>query len=192
MLGYERNLDVSGRFDVYVGAEFGYKINKYSGDLAYNEFTTNYDADKKISSIEQVSATAEATDCQIYWYNGDIQYVSSRSSNAFVGGLFAGADFYVYKNLYLGAELGISFESGKSPNYYYDYNSSVVSWNSQGTETSSKYINYSGETNTTVTTTTSGNTTNIETTNGIAKTKETTTTKLKFYVEPAIRLGWRF
>ena len=77
----------------------------------------------------------------------------------------------MYKNLYLGAELGISFESGKSPNYYYDNNSSVVSWNSQGTETSSKYINYSGETNTTVTTTTSGNTTNIETTNGIAKTK---------------------
>lgn len=51
MLGYERHLAVSGRFDVYVGAEFGYKINKYSGDLAYNEFTTNYDADKKISSI---------------------------------------------------------------------------------------------------------------------------------------------
>ena len=47
MLGYERHLAVSGRFDVYVGAEFGYKINKYSGDLAYNEFTTNYDADKK-------------------------------------------------------------------------------------------------------------------------------------------------
>lgn len=36
MLGYERHLAVSGRFDVYVGAEFGYKINKYSGDLAYN------------------------------------------------------------------------------------------------------------------------------------------------------------
>ena len=47
MLGYERHLAVSGRFDVYVSAEFGYKINKYSGDLAYNEFTTNYDADKE-------------------------------------------------------------------------------------------------------------------------------------------------
>lgn len=196
MLGYERHLAVSGRFDVYVGAEFGYKINKYSGDITYNKSETKYDGDKKLEYTTQTSLTAESTDCQITGSNlGDDNPVintANKSNNAFVGGIFAGADFYVYKNLYLGVELGISFESGKSPNSYYDYNSSYQKWNSDGKETYSQYINYSGETGTTTTTTTQGNTTTSITANNKVSQNETTTTKLKFYVEPAIRLGWRF
>ena len=199
MLGYERHLAVSGRFDVYVGAEFGYKINKYSGDLTYNKYTTTYDGDQKIAHKTQTSLTAESTDCQIKDDssvdtngNPDIN-TEYKSNNAFVGGIFAGADFYVYKNLYLGVELGISFESGKSPNSYYDYNGSYQTWNSDGKETYSRYVNYSGETGTKITTTTpQGNKTEIETVNNKVTQRETTTTKLNFYVEPAIRLGWRF
>ena len=189
MLGYERHLAVSGRFDVYVGAEFGYKINKYSGNLTYNKSETQYDGDKKLVSTTQKSLTAESTDCQI---TGSSLDTENQSYNAFVGGIFAGADFYVYKKLYLGVELGISFESGKSPNSYYDYNSSERTWNSEGKEISSKYVNYSGETGTKTTTTTQGNTTTSVTVNNEVVQRETTTTKLNFYVEPAIRLGWRF
>lgn len=196
MLGYERHLAVSGRFDVYVGAEFGYKINKYSGDLTYNKSETQYDGDKKLVSTTQKSLTVESTDCQITGSsqvgNNLVINTANKSNNAFVGGIFAGADFYVYKNLYLGVELGISFESGKSPNSYYDYNWSYQKWNSDGNETYSKYVNFSGETGTTTTTETQGNTTtSVTANNGVVQT-ETTTTKLKFYVEPAIRLGWRF
>lgn len=193
MVGYERHFAVSGRFDIYAGAEFGYKMNKYSGDVDYNKFTTYYDADQKVTGTTAESFNAEATDCQIsYDSNSGNVNLSSASKNAFVGGVFAGVDFYVYKNLYLGAELGISFESGKSPNYYYDSNFSSVTRNSEGKELSSTFVSYSGESGTTVTTTVQGNTTNTQTENSRVRSNETTTTKLNFYVEPAIRLGWRF
>lgn len=194
MLGYERHFAVSGRFDIYAGAEFGYKVNKYSGDATYSRFSTVYDSDKKIAGTETLSLSAEATDCQISSFDANNKTInlSSASKNVFVGGVFAGVDFYVYKNLYLGAELGISFESGKSPNYYYDSNSSFVTRNSEGTEIYSQFVNYSGESGTKVTTTVQGSTTTTETENTGVRSNETTTTKLKFYVEPAIRLGWRF
>ena len=57
-LGYERHFAVSGRFDVYAGAEFGYEICKNSGDATYSKFSTTYDSDKKISKTEAKSISA--------------------------------------------------------------------------------------------------------------------------------------
>lgn len=205
-LGYERHFAVSGRFDVYAGAEFGYEICKNSGDATYSKFSTTYDSDKKISKTEAKSISAESSDCQIseigfsdYLNDGKEGYVNTTNNsekNTFVGALFAGVDFYVYKKLYLGAELGISFKSGKTSQSYKDYASSYLKKNSDGVETYSQYVNYSGETATKVSKTYDGNERKEEITVGSnidsPISTETTRTELKFYVEPAIRLGWRF
>lgn len=202
-LGYERHFAVSGRFDVYAGAEFGYEICKNSGDATYSEFSTTYDSDKKISKTEAKSISAESSDCQIreigfkdYVKEGYVNTENNSEKNTFVGALFAGVDFYVYKKLYLGAELGISFKSGKTSQSYKDYASSYLAKNSDGVETNSLYVNYSGETATKVSKTYDGNERTEKTTVGTEGNSpistETTRTELKFYVEPAIRLGWRF
>ena len=183
-IGYERHLFVSGRFDVYAGAEFGYQMTSASGDKSVNKFTTQYDEDKNIASTTAQIDNYEYTDKQ-----AEGKEVSSHS---FVGGVFAGLDFYVYKGLYLGAELGISFKSGKTPNYYESYNTSEVTKNKSGVETYSKYVTYSGDTGNRVETKYDGQKTTTTTTQTQISSNEKTTTKLEFYVEPVIRLGWRF
>lgn len=182
MLGYERHFAPTGRFDVYAGAEIGFEWNNRSGSIEENELTTSYSNSK----LDYTTQTAKNTDYTDMTPDGEL------SSHAFKGGVFAGLDFYIYKGLYLGTELGISFTSGKSPNGYSSYNYSSVTTNSSGVVTYALNESYSGDTGLTTTNTTINNHTTTTVYAQQASTMERSATKLKLYVEPAIRLGWKF
>ena len=93
------------------------------------------------------------------------------------------------RELYIGTELGISFKTGKEKNGYYTQTRGEKSY--QGAEIKTDWTeNYSSQTgiknyldniNKTVTTTVEAVTDH-----------SATTTRLKVYVEPAIRIGWLF
>lgn len=182
MLGYERHFAPTGRFDVYAGAEIGFEWNNRSGSLEENGLTTGYSNSK----LDYTVQSARNTDYTDMTPDGEL------SSHAFKGGVFAGLDFYIYKGLYIGTELGISFTSGKSPNGYYSYNESSVTTNSSGVVTYAQNKSYSGDTGLTTTNTTINNNTTTTISAQQASTTERSATKLKLYVEPAIRLGWKF
>lgn len=182
MLGYERHFAPTGRFDVYAGAEIGFEWNNRSGSVEENGLTTGYSNSK----LDYTVQSARNTDYTDMTPDGEL------SSHAFKGGVFAGLDFYIYKGLYIGTELGISFTSGKSPNGYYSYNYSSVETNSSGVVTYERNVSYSGDTGLTTTNTTINNNTTTTISAQQASTTERSATKLKLYVEPAIRLGWKF
>lgn len=182
MLGYERHFAPTGRFDVYAGAEIGFEWNNRSGSVETNGLTTGYSNSK----LDYTVQSARNTDYTDMTPDGEL------SSHAFKGGVFAGLDFYIYKGLYIGTELGISFTSGKSPNGYSSYNSSTVTTNSSGVVTYAQNESYSGDTGLTTTNTTINNNTTTTVRAQQASTTERSATKLKLYVEPAIRLGWKF
>lgn len=182
MLGYERHFAPTGRFDVYAGAEIGFEWNNRSGSVEENGLTTGYSNSK----LDYTLQSARNTDYTDMTPDGEL------SSHAFKGGVFAGLDFYIYKGLYIGTELGISFTSGKSPNGYYSYNYSSVATNSSGVVTYALNESYSGDTGLTTTNTTINNNTTTTISAQQASTTERSATKLKLYVEPAIRLGWKF
>ena len=182
MLGYERHFAPTGRFDVYAGAEIGFEWNNRSGSVEENGLTTGY----RNSKLDYTEQSAKNTDYTDMTPDGEL------SSHAFKGGVFAGLDFYIYKGLYIGTELGISFTSGKSPNGYYSYNESTVKTNSSGVVTYAQNVSYSGDTGLTTTNTTINNNTTTTISAQQASTTERSATKLKLYVEPAIRLGWKF
>lgn len=182
MLGYERHFAPTGRFDVYAGAEIGFEWNNRSGSVETNGLTTGYSNSK----LDYTVQSARNTDYTDMTPDGEL------SSHAFKGGVFAGLDFYIYKGLYIGTELGISFTSGKSPNGYSSYNYSSVATNSSGVVTYALNESYSGDTGLTTTNTTINNNTTTTISAQQASTTERSATKLKLYVEPAIRLGWKF
>ena len=182
MLGYERHFAPTGRFDVYAGVEIGFEWNNRSGSVEENGLTTGYSNSK----LDYTVQSAKNTDYTDMTPDGEF------SSHAFKGGVFAGLDFYIYKGLYIGTELGISFTSGKSPNGYYSYNYSSVATNSSGVVTYERNVSYSGDTGLTTTNTTINNNTTTTISAQQASTTERSATKLKLYVEPAIRLGWKF
>ena len=182
MLGYERHFAPTGRFDVYAGAEIGFEWNNRSGSIEENGLTKGY-SNSKLDYTVQGARNTDYTDMTP---DGEL------SSHAFKGGVFAGLDFYIYKGLYIGTELGISFTSGKSPNGYSSYNYSSVTTNSSGVVTYALNESYSGDTGLTTTNTTINNHTTTTISAQQANTTERSATKLKLYVEPAIRLGWKF
>ena len=123
-------------------------------------------------------------------YNNGSIGGDKKSLRYFNSNLFAGVDFYVWKSLYLGAELGLNFKTGKSPNYYVSYDNYSVSYNAKGTITYSlKEVSDGATTTTTVFDGTKTNST-ISDTN--IYSDKTTQTSFKLFVEPAVRLGWRF
>jgi hypothetical protein len=183
MLGYERHLFTTGRFDFFAGLELGYGLDKYSGTETIEGSSKSFGSDgKPIGSTTQNDETD--------YHNKDTKGVTSK--NYFSGNLFAGVDFYVWKNLYLGAECGLNFKTGKSPNTYENYTINRVNYNANGEFASSTVINYDGETNTTVTITKNGSSESTNTSALPYTSNKTTKTSFNLFVEPAIRIGWRF
>jgi len=183
MLGYERHLVAKGRLDVYVGLELGYELNKFSGTETVEGTSKDFDA----KGVQQGYGIQE--DVTDYT---NMNTAGTQSQNAFAANLFAGADFYVYKGLYLGAELVMNFRTGKSPNSYKSWAKSSIAYKQDGTPASVKADVYDGETGVQVITTGGNGTSSVTTVNGKVNDNETTTTSFKFFVEPAIRIGWTF
>ena len=187
MLGYERHLFTKGRFDVYAGLEVGYLMEKSSGSETIDRTSKSYDGDQVISGSQTYSKSTD--------YTNRSADGKKSSLNAFNANLFAGVDFYVWKNLYLGAEVGFNFKTGKSPNQYYSYTEQSYSYNKSGGLLTSTVTEYDGEANITkrtVVTTGTGATTNTTTNYGTKTSDATTETSFKLFVEPAVRIGWKF
>ena len=182
-MGYERHFKATKHFDFYAGAEAGYGLMSYSGNEKSESVTTNYSANGVVQSTT--------------YNNREKEYVNSNTSGTtsnhyFTGSVFTGVDFYVYKNLYLGTELGINFKSAKSPNTYYNETQENWTTNASGAETYRYTSSYSGETGVTTTTTVYDNRPETSTRVDHVTTNETRNTTLKLFIEPSIRLGWRF
>lgn len=93
-LGYERHLVTKGRLDLYAGAQIGVGFD------SYGKTSEEYNYSEKV--VEK------------YWNNNyqvdeDGQTVTKIGSTNLNFGIFTGVDFYVYKGLYVGAELGLNF-----------------------------------------------------------------------------------
>jgi len=206
MLGYERHLFTKGRFDVYAGLELGYLMNKTSGSFSEEYQGTTYDNNNDRAFVENYSVSADfnnAIDAGSFYSYGLVpsftpNYINSNAKHNFVANLFAGVDFYVWKNLYLGAELGLSFKTGKTPksyaNYDIDYNLKDYTGTKvvetiytasfdQDAGTSIQKLTVDGTLDTTY---------DGETKYGQVRSTKTTETSFKIYVEPAIRLGFKF
>ena len=191
MLGYERHLFTEGRFDVYAGIELGYMMNKFSGNQTVEGSYKSFDNKGIVDGTSTQKDNTDYTNRAIAKFDDDGNVLTS--SNNFVGNLFAGVDVYVWRNLYLGAECGLGFKTGKSPNTYTSFDKFSATYKANGELVNSTTQIWDGETQTgsiTNATATTSNTTPTGTGNSVCD--ETTNTSFKLYVEPAIRIGWRF
>lgn len=97
-LGYERHFSVAKRLDLYAGAELGFAMNFASGKQE-----DNYPL---VDKWYKLTTEREKSN-----FNGDA------AGFAFGIAAFTGLDFYVYKSLYVGAELGLAFNKVSASNY---------------------------------------------------------------------------
>lgn len=185
-VGYERHFPVSQRIDLYAGGEVGYRIESCSGKITENYRNEWYNgADNKLESYIDGSSTKEYT---------NKTPSGSYAKNSLTVAAFSGFDFYVYKGLYVGAELGIKFANGKdSKQAYYTESISESGMASISNKTGYSYIsNYSSETGLMTGKEVMGDTTtDINEIYG-KYLSESSATRLKFYVEPNFRLGIKF
>lgn len=183
-VGYERHFNISDRIDLYAGGEFGFTTISRSGTTNENYTEEYFDNNGDMATTAAYSINTEYT---------SMDADKNNSINQFTVAALTGIDFYVYKGLYLGAELGIKFATGKSANKgYYTQSTNMTGYNFASKEPVSLATNYSSETGlVTGKSTQGGNTTNINE-YGAKELYETSNTNLKFYVEPAIRLGLMF
>jgi len=196
-LGYERHFMKEGRLDVYAGAELGYESLSYSGDV-----TTTINNDVMTGTTGNTIRTQTQSTRKDEFEKQSTDGANINSNNLFAG-LFTGFDFYIYKGLYVGTELGIRFTTGKSivnPTQTTSFNETITRTTTTGstgvTMTQKTDWNYNSETGirsgnvvTVAGTTTTEN--KIETA-APAIDRESKSTGLNFYIEPALRLGWKF
>jgi len=178
-IGYEFHFASTGRLDFYGGLEAGYLGRFFS-------------AKKEESSTVNVVTNASGTASTTTTYNYDnIEYTNRDADgdkfneHGIFGTLFTGVDFYVYKKLYLGCELGITYNMGKKSNgNYTQVTGTRQSLNGTAfSETATKYTSETG-----VTIVNDGSTT----TTTYGPTYETSGKYNKVYIEPSIRIGWMF
>lgn len=94
-LGYERHFVKSGRIDIYGGAGLGFKMDFASAKEYYSD--------------EDVTR-------EVKYHSKDLN--DHRAGTTFGVDVFTGIDFYVYKGLYVGAELGLNFNINNQPGWY--------------------------------------------------------------------------
>ena len=132
--GYERHFIQKGRLDFYAGGQLGIKKDFVS---AKEQTTYSYGSDKKkIHTVEYHNRNASG---------------SQRAKFGFSMSGFTGLDFYVYKGLYVGTELGFRFNTLKNCETEVDDGEDKI-------KSKDSYRSYSS----------------------------------KFYIEPCLRLGWKF
>ena len=179
-VGYEYHFANTGRLDFYAGAEGGFLGKFCSGSYAKSVNNTNVTV---LLGNKNTVNNADYT---------NIDYTKMTPDNkvnemGLFATVFTGVDFFVYKGLYLGAELGITFNTGKKTNG--NYTQETIKQTVVGADVT-KHITskYSTETGNTITTDHVNNTT----TTTPSYAREHTGTYTKVYFEPVIRLGWMF
>ena len=172
-LGYEYHFANMGHLDFYGGLEGGYLGRFYSATRDYSQTRT------------EVETTSSITYCDYKKteYNKRSSNDDKQNENGIFASVFTGIDYYIYKKLYIGAELGLTFNTGKKKNGSYTevegYRQSI-----NGNIVDEKVVKkYSSET---------GITTYYDGTTTQGPVTETKGTYTKIYIEPAIRIGWMF
>ena len=181
-VGYEYHFASSGRLDFYGGVEGGYLGRFYS---ATKETVNNK---VNVSTVNNVATTTRTNTYENYDYKKSNADRTKFNENGFFGTVFTGIDWYVYRKLYIGAELAVTFNTGKKKNGTYTKSSgSQIIVGPSETENWSR--NYNSET---------GITTYVDNLNKNNNRTEAdyvldnTGTFTKVYIEPAIRIGWMF
>lgn len=198
--GYERHLDLNRRMSMYFGGEIGY-------EGARN--TTTIDDTENNSNITQMwNGSSNAYYTASEYSDNSSSTRKKRNDNGFnalVLGAFTGIDFYVYKNLYVGLELGLEFNhrSYLLPcETSFASNSIVISkeYDSNGKAyvNTKNTITVEEKDSKTVTTTTfndyitNDSRTETQTAYSDIESNSRATNEFKIDVNPALRFGWRF
>jgi len=175
-LGYEYHFASTGRLDFYGGLSAGYLGRFYSATSESNTDVSEVSYSAGSSSTTS-SYTYDNTDFEKRNDDGD-----KYNEHGIFGTVFTGVDFYIYKKLYIGAELGITYNMGKTVNgTYTQVKGTRKSLN--GTVYEDYATKYSSETG--ITTSSSGTTT-------YGEVIDHSGTYHKVYIEPSIRIGWMF
>jgi len=102
-LGFEHHFFNYKRVNLYAGAGLGFAIQNTSAT----------------SQVKDGNNTYESKICNAWGtQKDDIENLDNRSYTEFNVKLFTGVDFYVYKGLFVGAELGIKFGFQNYPGVY--------------------------------------------------------------------------
>ena len=102
-LGYERHWNVAKRLDLYAGAEIGIYKNFASAKSERSSDTDGDGVDDVTITTEYKNMTGDPTDTN-----------TKRANFGVAASVFTGLDFYVYKGLYIGTELGLIITSDKT------------------------------------------------------------------------------
>ncbi len=175
-LGYEYHFANTGKLDFYGGLSAGYLGRFYSATYEYGTDVTDVSYSAGSSSSSSVY-TYENIDYEKRNAKGD-----KYNEHGIFGTLFTGVDFYVYKKLYIGAELGITYNMGKTSNGTYTQVNGVRT-SQNGSVQAESVTKYSSETGIKVYS--SGQ-------KEYSEVKEHTGKYNKIYIEPSIRIGWMF
>ena len=209
-LGYEYHFATTGRLDFYGGIEAGYEARFYSGKDENNSTVISV-ADgetsvSKNSTVYEYSKMMPTAYAQTPGMGGNFDLIDSNTPNAvpinrsnaspssfkynehsIFANIFTGVDFYIYKGLYIGTELGISFKTGKQDNGYYTLKGTLIN----PTENIDRVYTYSSKTGLYTTIDNIREMTDIDSQDYITD-HSAKSTSIKVYVEPALRLGWIF
>lgn len=165
--GYERHFDLWKRLDAYVGGSIGFGKNFASTKVKdYSKTISNtYNGEE----IIETSKTGELKNGAIVSgdNSGNIFEQAQRATWNINAAIFAGVEFYIYKGLYIGTELGLGCQSAKTLKMEYD-----------ATSITKNTVN--GQT------TTHEDSINEETTDNYR------VTNFKTYIEPRLRIGITF
>ncbi|MCK8621824.1 hypothetical protein [Prevotella sp. E13-27] len=212
-VGYEHHIVNNGRMNIYIGGELGYRGEFYSAEIEEKGNSDNYNL-TTTGAFNTITETKSNYTQKTEWTDGDD--TGNASNHSFFAQAFTGLDFYIYKGLYVGTELGIRFSATSyvNPTYKTTYNENqdnitrytgtvpagltavTVNTKTNWTETSEdgrrigKMV-VNNPTTTPVVTETDIKTMTITPTAG-AIDNTRTTARLNVYIEPAIRLGWKF
>ena len=165
--GFEYHFGKFERLSIYAGLDlfFGMTNYKYREESDITISYTNFYSGDVYESRTQFDMVSNSS-----WpYLGYQNQVSLNERNHFTFGAnaFLGLDFYIYKGLYIGAELGINYN-------HFAYRKAKVTGKR------------------TVTTTEYGTTTEDVLDINYKKEGKSSTDKVNLVCEPAIRLGWKF
>lgn len=133
-LGYERHFSISKRLGAYVGASVGFNRHFASTDIDMTTTHHYYDNRRWRSEVTSLDE-AKISNGTFTEIPEDVEAdelpgkVDDRAYWEVKAALFAGADFYVYKGLYVGTEFGLGLSSSKLSKMKYKTNLSDESDN---------------------------------------------------------------
>lgn len=197
-VGYEIHNNLSDKIDIYGGGLLGFSLESFSETT----ITENHTEAQTVNSGNYSFRTSDTRSTTKYFNSDDN---GNQNTFALTAAVFGGADFYLYKNLYVGAELGLSYAYGKKANGYTENEEKRSTKTKTGTDKNT--INYTSEQTTTIKGSSKTGITETNTVNTVG-TQSPTTSKTYTYstinnrtntfnviglgIEPSFHIGIRF